>query len=93
MSNTRIQFDLNEDKLLEIQELMYLADVPTRKAYLDNAFTLLKWALNQAKDGKIIAALDEKGGTYRELSMPPLDNIRRRSNAKKTVTDNIPSLI
>jgi hypothetical protein len=79
MSATRIQFDLSEDKLREVEEAMELAGITTKRQYLDYAFTVMKWALLQAQNGRTIAALDEKTGNYRELSMPPLDTVKRRA--------------
>jgi hypothetical protein len=79
MSNVRIQFDVKEEKLHDIERWMELSDISTRKLYVDYAFTIFQWALKQAHEGKVVAALDEKTGSYRELSMPPLDHVRKYS--------------
>jgi len=81
MSATRIQFDLREDKLREIEQAMKLMGISTKKQYLDYAFTLLKWAQSQAQNGRIVVGLDEKTGYYKELSMPPLDEARKNGHA------------
>ncbi|SFD03063.1 hypothetical protein [Collimonas sp. OK412] len=73
---TRIQFDLPDTKIADLDRIMSEGGIKTRKELFNNALSLLEWAIKQKKTGRIIAALDEKSESYRELSMPILDNIR-----------------
>ena len=72
MKTVRIQFDVPEYKLPEIEKLMTECDISTKKDLFNNALTLLKWAVRQAKDGNSIASVNEANKTYRELEMPIL---------------------
>lgn len=78
MGVTRIQFDLSDEKVREIEELMEESGISTKKQYVEYAFTLLGWALEQARRGRLVASVDEETDRYRELSMPPLENLRGR---------------
>jgi len=92
MGVTRIQFDISDDKVREIEALMEESGMSTKKQYVEYAFTLLGWALDQARRGRLIASVDEETERYRELSMPPLENLRsrksivERSSAKQELT-------
>jgi hypothetical protein len=69
----RVQFDLTRDKRAEIEQAMKATRIPTMAQYLNYAFTVFKWAQEQARQGRKVVGLDEATGKYRELSMPPLD--------------------
>jgi hypothetical protein len=71
----RIQFELSVDKVRELEQLMAEADVPTKKDFINNALTLLVWAIQETKAGRTIASLDEASQHYKELVMPVLSAI------------------
>lgn len=76
---TRIDMAVDKDAL---DDMMRRGDIKTRKELLNNALTLLKWTIKQRKTGRIIGSIDKTDGrpeTYRELSMPILDNIKKVS--------------
>jgi hypothetical protein len=83
---TRIQFDLPDTKIEELDKLMREGGIKTRRELFNNALSLLEWAIKQREDMRIIAAIDEESGSYRELSMPILDSVKpalaERSHAK-----------
>ena len=79
MENIRVQLELPEDKVREIDSLMADAGISTRKLYIEYALATLKWALNQSRENRAVVSLDETANSYKELAMPPLDNIRSRS--------------
>ena len=47
----------------------------TQKEFFNNAVTLLKWALQHAKNGHAIAAIDNKESRFFELQMPFLQHV------------------
>ena len=53
MENIRVQLELPEDKVREIDSLMADAGISTRKLYIEYALATLKWALNQSRDMSI----------------------------------------
>jgi hypothetical protein len=72
----RIQFELPEDKAEELESLMELTSVATKKEFLNNALTLLEWAINERLKGRIIASVDEQNEKYREVLLPILARIK-----------------
>lgn len=69
-SMVRIQFELPESKVKELEEMMRIGDVHTRKDLFNNALTLLQWAIKEVREGKLIASVDEQNKKYKELAMP-----------------------
>jgi metal-responsive CopG/Arc/MetJ family transcriptional regulator len=81
---TRIQLELPEDRVRELDELMDQTGLSTRKDLLNQALTLFKWALRERQAGRMIASVDEAQNRYKELSMPALETGAARSHAKET---------
>ena len=71
----RIQLDLPDDQVSELDELMKETNIVTRKELFNNALTLFQWAARAKRSGSIIAALDETTGTAKELVMPALESV------------------
>ena len=68
----RIQLDLPEEQVKELDELMRETKVATRKDLFNNALTLFQWAVKAKRSGRIIASVDEENRTSKELVMPIL---------------------
>jgi hypothetical protein len=77
MASERLQIELNRDKAKELDALMKEVKASTKKEYVNAALTLLKWAIEQRRAGRIIASVDEREDAYRELLMPLLSEVRR----------------
>lgn len=75
--SVRVQFELSEEKLRELEELMEESGIKTKKDFINNALTLLEWAIEEKKAGRMIASIDEKGEKYREVLMPLLSTMAR----------------
>jgi metal-responsive CopG/Arc/MetJ family transcriptional regulator len=71
----RIQLDLPEDQVAELDDLMKETNIATRKDLFNNALTLFQWAVKAKRSGSIVAALDEEKGTAKELVMPALESV------------------
>jgi metal-responsive CopG/Arc/MetJ family transcriptional regulator len=71
----RIQLDLPEEQVAELDALMRETKVTTRKDLFNNALTLFQWAVKAKKAGRIIASIDEEAETSKELVMPALENV------------------
>lgn len=71
----RIQFELPENKVRELEQLMEESGTATRKDLFNNALTLLEWALNESKRGNVIASINEQEHKYEELHMPILSAV------------------
>jgi hypothetical protein len=78
----RIQLDLPADKVQELEELMEQAKISTKKDLINNALTLLEWAINEKKEGRAIASINEKTMSYKELVMPVLSAVAPKSQTE-----------
>ncbi len=76
MKTVRLQFEIPEDRLQSLDELMEEAGIRTRTELFNNAMTLLRWAIRQKKEGRSVASIDFDGKTFRELEMPIFENVK-----------------
>ena len=81
---TRIQLDMPEEQVKELDELMKETNITTRKDLFNNALTLFQWAVKAKRAGRIVASLDEETGTAKEILMPALENVRTSKLTTKT---------
>ena len=70
----KIQFELPLAKVKEIDALMSLTGVTTRKDYFNNALALLEWAIREKYLGNNIASVNEQQKKFKELVMPILSH-------------------
>lgn len=68
MNSERIQFELTRERVEKLDALKVQARLPTRTDLLNNALTILEWALEERAKGRLIVSLDKK--RCRELVMP-----------------------
>jgi hypothetical protein len=87
MRTYRIQIDLSEDRYKEIESLIEECGFSTKKDFFDNAITLLKWTVKQARRGLSIASVNEREKKYTELQMPFLERVQER-NAEPAQAEN-----
>jgi hypothetical protein len=71
----KLQVELNPTQLAMLDELQQIGELRTKKELLDNAFTLLKWAVQQKKEGRLIVSMDPKTMSGRELELPYLQRV------------------
>ena len=76
----RVQFELNEQGIKELEKLMEATSVATRKDLFNNALTLLEWAVKERQKGRVIASVDETEEKYKEIEMPVLSNAVKNRN-------------
>jgi hypothetical protein len=81
MATSRIQFDMDDAFVEDITRKMELTGITSRKQYFEYSLALFDWALRQSTSGKLITALDEVNNSYKEISMPPLERVRKNNNA------------
>ena len=80
---TIIVFELSNVKMRKIKRLMKEANVRTLKDYLNNALTLLEWAIEEAKAGREIGSIDEKSQSYKIVVLPVLTKLFENSKKQK----------
>ena len=69
---TRLQVDMTRERLEAIDQLVRITGLATRKELLDNALTLLAWAVRETRKGRPIGSADQSGGNFKEVAMPCL---------------------
>jgi len=75
----RIQFELPEDRIEELNKLMSETAITTRTDLLNDALTLFQWAVRERQAGRMIASVDEGNQRYKELAMPSLERAASKS--------------
>ncbi len=81
----RIQLDLPDEQIAELDKLMAEVHIRTRKDLFNNALTLFQWAVREKKAGHTLASIDETDQTYKELVMPALERIPKSAGQKSTI--------
>lgn len=81
----RLQFELPEERVLELDNLAERTGLKTRVQLLNTALTLFEWAVREREAGRIIASLDEGNAKYKEIDMPGFPN-ENKKGSKKTRT-------
>jgi hypothetical protein len=76
----RIQLELPEDRVAELDELAARLNLRTRKDLLNTALTLLEWAAGEKSAGHKIASVDPDKQVLRELVMPGLESLANKRN-------------
>jgi hypothetical protein len=66
----RLQFELTEEKVKELDELIDHLGLKTRVNLLNEALTLYEWAIHEREAGRIIASVDEESDKYKEVELP-----------------------
>jgi metal-responsive CopG/Arc/MetJ family transcriptional regulator len=78
----RIQFELPEEKVAELERLMDESGIKTRKDLLNNALMLLEMAIKERKEGRTLVSVDEKKNRFKEVLMPILSSIQPATTNK-----------
>ena len=71
----RLQIDLNDDRVKEIEALMKEGGAATKREFVNAALSLLEWAMKERRSGRIIASIDEEKDSYKEVVMPILSEV------------------
>lgn len=68
----RVQFEMTDQEFKTFEWLEKMTGSKTHKDLLDNALTLLEWAVEQVLQQRMVASFDPANKSYRELTMPAL---------------------
>jgi hypothetical protein len=74
----RIQFEITDDKALALSQMMVEAEIQTHRELFNVALTLLNWAMNEVKSGRVVASVDLDANVYSKLVIPVLDKLKSR---------------
>jgi hypothetical protein len=76
----RVQLDLPQEKIDELNSIMRKVKLDTRKDLFNNALSTFAWAVGEKENGRAIFAIDENTNIYKELVMHPLESITAKTN-------------
>ena len=71
MNKVKFQFEMPQANADRLDQLAKQAGV-AKKDIINNALTLLEWAIDEVQAGRIIASVDLREDRYRELVLPLL---------------------
>lgn len=89
-----LQFEVSDQEIEKLDEMLKETNLDSYKDLLNNSLSLLYWAAQQVKNGKVIAAVDESAQKYTEVQMQALQHIVETKKAQSeqkveaTGTDN-----
>jgi len=70
----KFQIEISREKNKEIQDLMTKTGISTKREYFNTALTVLKWIIHEKERFRIIASVDEKDKSYKELVIASIQN-------------------
>jgi hypothetical protein len=73
----RLNFEFSEQRVGDLKRLLDETDTDTMKDLVNNAFTILEWAVDETKAGNEIAAVNESEKVYRVLINPLLQRVAK----------------
>lgn len=71
----RLQIEIDRERMEEIEELLRLGGLKTKRDLFNNALTLLKWASREKARGNSICSADANGKIQKELELPFLETV------------------
>jgi len=82
----RLNFEFSDDRVEELRALEAETGAESMKDLVNNAFSLLEWAVKETMDGNEIAAVNEKDETYRVLISPLLQRVAKKRVSKEAAS-------
>ena len=82
----RLNFEFPDERVEELKQLQSETGTESMKDLVNNAFTLLEWAVKETKDGNEIAAVNEEDETYRVLVLPLLHRVAKKYKKELAAT-------
>lgn len=74
----RLQIDISDAHIVAIDEMMSWSGCTSYREFISCALTLLEWGMEQRRQGRILASVDEKKDSYKEIVMPILCDVKKR---------------
>jgi hypothetical protein len=74
----RVQFEVTETQLQKIEELLlqFSTVITNKRELFGNALSLLKWAVEERKQGREIGSQDALDRQFHRILLPALDDIQ-----------------
>ena len=78
----RLNFEFSEQRVGDLKKLVEETGTDSMKDLVNNAFTILEWAVDETKAGNEIAAVNGREEVYRVLIAPILQRVAKASKAQ-----------
>jgi len=82
MTKVKFQFEMPKENSDRLDELARQVGV-TKKEIINNALTLLEWAIVESKQGRTLASIDAKEDKYKEVILPLLSAFGATARAQE----------
>lgn len=82
----KISLEVDEKMAEKIDNLKDTCGLSNKKALMNNALTLLEWAVREKKEGKDIASVKSDNGIVSKLVMPALEHPKENMPSQKAVS-------
>jgi len=76
-SLVRIQFEMSRQKVRDLDRLMRVTSMRSRRELFDNALTFFEWGVAEIVRGNLVATVDDRAGCYQPMLMPAFVAARR----------------
>jgi len=74
----RMTYEVPDDKIEHIGEMLKYTDNKSTQELMENAMALVEWAVEQAKSGREVVAINGNSGQYTTLQLPILEKASKR---------------
>lgn len=82
----RLNFDFADERVGDLKQLQAETGAESMKDLVNNALSLLEWAVKETEDGNEIAAVNQGDETYRVLVLPLLQRVAKRKVNRELAT-------
>ena len=83
MGKARIQFETDSERVEEMENMMEVCGIATRRDLFNNTLTLWEWAVQEIRAGRHVASVDKIEKEIEYLRMPALEAARKKKSNKK----------
>ncbi len=78
----RIQYEMTRQKVRELDRLIRVTSMRSRRELFDNALTFFEWGVAAIVRGNFVATVDEHAGCYQPMLMPAFVAARRFAESR-----------
>lgn len=79
-----LKFEISEAEVEKLDELMKESGIDSYRDLFNTSLTLFQWAIQQTKEGKVVASVDETAQKYTEVQMDALIYVAEKQTEKNS---------
>ena len=79
-----LKFEISEAEVEKLDELMKESGIDSYRDLFNTSLTLFQWAIQQTKEGKVVASVDETAQKYTEVQMDALIYVAEKHTEKNS---------